>query len=263
MSSEILVLNSSKCKDDLYYTLPSLVSFVKPKGKLIGVSEVTADFSMSSSADPVLNEDGDTEEELTLQELLPAMSSSNGVSHDSYASITGSPVHKSIVVKGLFSFQPLFKDRLKRVRGMSRYSVNSTGDCISTNNCIFIGDLVLGNYDCKSELAVVTKIKYRNKQITSIDPSKAEEERSIFIIKKVEITDDGEKVYFTGTLAYDEVSLPAKDCYAMAPEVCVKDGVTTYCFDKQLMLDIGVQISISKPTPIAAADSSKCKFAAS
>ena len=83
-----MVLNSPKCKDDLYSTLPSSVSFVKPKGKLIGVSEVTADFSMSSLADPdvvpVLNEDGDTEEELTLQELLPATSSSNGVSHDSY-----------------------------------------------------------------------------------------------------------------------------------------------------------------------------------
>ena len=46
----------------------------------------------------------------------------------------------------------------------------------------------------------------------------------------------------------------------MAPEVCVTDGVTTYCCDKQVMLGIGVQISISKATPIAAAGSSKCKI---
>ena len=77
-----------------------------------------------------------------------------------------------ILVKGLFSSQPLSTLLRRQHRGY---------------------------YDCKSGLAVVTKIKYRNKEIISIDSSKAEEESSIFIIKKMEITDDGEKVYFTGT----------------------------------------------------------------
>ena len=52
-------------------------------------------------------------------------------------------------------------------------------------------------------------------------------------------------VYFIGTLATESMSVQAKYCYAISPEVCEKDGSVGYCFDKQLLLDIGVQVQIN------------------
>ena len=118
-----------------FYTLASEgYNLLVPYGsKKIGLSSVEIDYSLDNTSlteeveDLIENCDEDDENgnESSLVDMIDVRHK-----HDPQIEIDSSYVYKATVVKGLFSSNPLSKDRLRRVRGLSK---NVDSEQISEN----------------------------------------------------------------------------------------------------------------------------------
>ena len=74
--------------------------------------------------------------------------------HDPQIEIDGKHVYKATAVKSLFSANPLSKDRLRRVRGLSKFTDvgEDTPSDLSIDSSVMVGDPLLVNVKGTLEL---------------------------------------------------------------------------------------------------------------
>ena len=88
----------------------------KPSRKMVGVTELGYDWSLADMSDVAAIEMNETEAS-SIDDMLPIL----GVAVDPLVTVDGSSMHKASVIRQRFSGQRVSSDRLKRVRGMSKF----------------------------------------------------------------------------------------------------------------------------------------------
>ena len=78
-------------------------------------------------------------------------------SYDPQIELDGTHVYKATIVKSLFSSNPMSKDRLRRVRGMTKFTGEQSEADMSIESSIMVGDPLL--IDTKGTLRVSKVIK--------------------------------------------------------------------------------------------------------
>ena len=105
---------------------------MKPHGQLIGVSESEIDIpEVPDEPDNTEDNDTDIADGTHLSDYIQSKT----------ITIEGKEVYKATVVKQMYSSQPLSKDRLRRVQGLTRSS-NQLDDTF-VDNMVYVGDPVL------------------------------------------------------------------------------------------------------------------------
>ena len=88
--------------------------------------------------------------------------------HDCQVDVDGSYVYKATAMKILFRSNPLSKDRLRRVRGMSKLNTEETD--VSNETAVMVGDHVLVNITKKVIVTQIKLIKKRGKKVKCWTP---------------------------------------------------------------------------------------------
>ena len=212
----------------------------KPLGKLIGVTEVEPDTSVEveKEVESVDEEDSADSENLPFADLI-------GGDKCPTIDVDGKNIYKATVVNQLFSKHKLSKDRLRRVQGLTS---GTPGDAkqVDENNLIFIGDpLVI--YEQHPTIANITNIKLAKQTKKFVTVDELESKNLFFHVQPLDLTEHDSNYYWNGSFAGNIKIISADKCVVIKPTISANPpkGMTNFCYDKQLLLDIGVQLSLS------------------
>ena len=250
------VLNSSDSSTESLALLGHTLK--KPKGKLIGVTEVEADESLVTETEHIQpqletqsidhnetegqdSSDAEAEEPIPLADLV----------HDgprSVIQVDGKNIYKASVVKMLFSEAKLSKDRLKRVQGLTAGSPGANRDVGEDLNVVLVGDPLLVFHNNDTRVANVLRMKLGNIQKKSLTVEDMEKPNLDFVVRFLQLVeaDDG-RLFWNGLYDSSQVKVSGRNCSLIKPAISVQppDGMTNFYYDKQFILDWGVGIIFS------------------
>jgi len=165
----------------------------------------------------------------------------------------GKKVYKSTCLKNISANQKLSKDRLRRVRGMSKYPDKTPADEIDLN--LLIGDSVLIVND-QPIIANIVEMKKANVSLNLINISQGTENMKDveFTLRKIDTELINGKLFWKGTASGEDLKCVGEACLPIKPsiEADPPEGLTRFFFDFNLMNDLGVHLRLlSENTGIA------------
>ena len=102
--------------------------------------------------------------------------------------IDGNLVYKATVVKNSFSANPLSKDRLKRIRGLSRVEQNaSTSDELAT--MVMPGDPILVKGKDNLQIGVIKSLRKANEKCKMLELSELSVIHTIVEVQQIQLHD--------------------------------------------------------------------------
>ena len=141
------------------YTL--LIPYGKKK---IGLCPKEIDYSLDMMED--IEEDttevDDSDNEMP-SSIIDLVQQNRTVTYDPQVEVDGKYVYKATVVRSLFGSNPLSKDHLRRVQGLSKFTESARAN-VSVDNSIMLGDPVLINVKNRLQIAQIKCIKKANKR---------------------------------------------------------------------------------------------------
>ena len=158
--------------------------------------------------------------------------------------VDGTPVYKASIVKSLFSSEPLSRDRLRKVRGMTKYTeTSSPSESIET--AIMPGDPILINIKGELKIAKITLVKKANRKVKfiSCEDINSPDSPNILIEGNYMLMDCIDNMYVWNGSIGEKVSAIGTSCYAIQPTLKEIDGKLLFTFDKQFILDLNVQLT--------------------
>ncbi|XP_066920943.1 uncharacterized protein [Clytia hemisphaerica] len=194
------------------------VTLMRPFFRVIGVSEREVDWSVmeeeevSTSDCEVVQEN----EEVDGVELVDVIDSDRNVL--SYFEVGGKNVYKATVLKQISKEKPLSADRLRKVRGLSKFASDSQ-EKVSLNDTISVGDPIIAEVEKQMKISVVVGIKDGDHAKTLI-PSKDLDNISVQVqVRELEITEVDGRLYSTGKCVSDPLLVKGKNCMTIKPEI--------------------------------------------
>ena len=222
----------------------------QPYGKkIIGVSEKDIDYSVSDEAEiedeGLCVDDGDNDDVTSIIDYVqqPDVGAGTHMIHDCQVDVDGSYVYKATVMKNIFSLNPLSKDRLRRVRGMSTLNTEETD--VSIETAVMVGDPILVNIKKKVNVTQIKLIKKGGKKVKMLDVHDINNENIFIDVLVLCLEDiDNECVWKGKYIGVGEIiTVSGTECFAIQPTVKNVDGSMRFCFDKQFILDLNVGIA--------------------
>ena len=110
--------------------------------------------------------------------------------------VDGRQIYKATVVKQMYLNDPLSKDRLRRVQGLT-YEVTNNREDMSVDNTFYIGDPVLVKpHAGDTYIANIANIKIAQKKVQSIAASLIGEDSTLVLdVKRVNTVASGDKLF--------------------------------------------------------------------
>ena len=223
--------------------------------KNIGLTEIEIDFTCNRLVEEISQElSTSTEEDLEdnpSNSLIDMISPPSQNQHDPQVEIDGSYVFKATIVKSLFSSDPMSKDRLRRVRGLTKF----TDDCPRTmaDKFLMIGDPLLAKDKGKILLTKISSINQGGRKVKSVGIDNMNDENVSFTVREISVHEVDDYFTWKGQLKDTEITVPGSGCYAVSPDLKEIDGKMLFAFDKQLISDLGVKLdeqwSVHKNNP--------------
>ena len=225
----------------------------KPKGKLLGVTETEPDESQGEIVEEQLDEQVDadenvnskTDDELNVP-LADLIDNDNGLK--SVIQVDGKNIYKASVVKMLFSGAKLSKDRLKRVQGLTAGTPGANNLNEDDMNVVLIGDPLLVFHSKETKVANIIKIKLGNVQKKSITIDDMEKPNLEFAVQFLQLVpaDEG-RMFWNGSYEGSQVKVAGRNCSLIKPAISIQPpaGMTNYFYERQFILDWGVQNTLS------------------
>ena len=218
------------------------VTLQRPYGRIVGVSERELDWSIPDPEEPVVMEtvDGNSEDDVELSEIID--SNANG---EVYLEIDGKNVYKSTILKQINKESPLSADRLRKVRGLSKF-VGSEKAQTNLNDAISIGDPLIVEHQKKMMVTVVVKIFDGDHNKEFVCSSDLQKLSMRVVVKELKLKEVDSNLYSTGEYASEMFTVSGKNCMTVKPDVSLNppEGCSIYFFDKQLIQDIGVHLTL-------------------
>ena len=214
----------------------SKVTLMKPNGAFIGVSVTKENEEEFEVEEPDETIEIEAEEQANLCDYI------NSPAID----IDGRQIYKATVVKQMYLSDPLSKDRLRRVQGLT-YEVTNNREDMSVDNTVYIGDpLLVKPHAGDTYIANIVNIKIAQKKVQSVAASLIGEDSTLVLdVKRVNIVASGDKLFWDGSFQSDTCEIVSgKYVITVKPDIVLDppDGLTVYSFDKQLILDLGIQM---------------------
>ena len=231
-------------------TIDSLVligcTLKKPKGKLIGVNEVESDISIDQdeindatdgrTADTECTSSNDESDEIPFSDLI----------HNSTIEVDGKNIYKASVLNSMFSSNALSKDRLKRVQGLTAGTPGTQNS--SEDNIIYIGDPLIVHANEKTTVGNIQKIKLGNQIKKHVTYEELQKPNLQFEVKFLDLVEkEGDRLFWNGLFVGDLQKVNADKCVLIQPSICPNppDSMSNYFFEKQFLLDVGVQFTLT------------------
>ena len=221
----------------------SQITLRKPRGFLIGVHEANVNI------DEILAVPSLTDENLDIEETEPdgSLSLADFI-HGNTVEINGKEVYKATFVRFIACGEAISKDRLRRVEGLTR----DTGARAPTDyidNMIYPGDPILVNPSSGNPyIGNIKSLKNANKRETEICSALLGQESSVVLeICKINLVPNPNNLndlYWDGNVSGSPESVNGKNVLALKPQIDLTppNGLTKYYFDRQFILDVGVQM---------------------
>ena len=238
------------------------ITLRKPKGKIIGVAEKDFDWSTVRVDEGNVGEasgpssEGDTD----LNEFIDVASATSV----NYLNVDGKNVFKSSILKELNKDTPLSNDRLRKVRGLSKFCGESDTS-VNVDDIISIGDPLVICQSNKLEIGIVTSLKDGNVAVRYLARTDLEHISTKVQVRELEMIEVGNNIFTTGKYTSHPVWISGRDTICIEPEVSIDppQGCSAFYFDKQLIQDVGVHISLCDVDHTSATSSDnmmrKCK----
>ena len=247
-------------------------TFLIPYGtKKIGVSEQTLDYSIedddevevltpeAESPDQDEEEEGNNDiEDSPSSSIIDMVPQDQGKSHDPQIQVEGSYVYKASVVKSLFSSNPLSRDRLRRVRGMTKFTDEGDTNSLAIETSVMAGDPMLVNVKGTLRLSKILEVRKANRKVKLITAEEINDHNVTLDVIILKLETSGENYVWTGNFVGDKFRAKGVDCYAIQPTLEDVDGKIQFSFDKQFILDlnVGITLEAQSTTPSSSSSSS-------
>ena len=171
--------------------------------------------------------------------------------HSKTIEIDGKQVYKATIVKDMGSNAVLSKDRLRRVQGLTKDTgqgpPESSNDVV--DNMLYVGDPVfIKPQSGDMYIGNIKEIKIANKVENVVCSSMLGQESTIALeVHKINLVanpNNPDRLHWDGTRSDSSENLSGKYVLAIKPDIDLNppDNLTMYTFEKQLLLDIGVQM---------------------
>ena len=216
------------------------VTLQRPYGRVVGVSEREIDWSIPDP-EPVVEETGNSENDENDVELSEIIESNSEV----YLEIGGKNVYKASILKQVNKEVPLSADRLRKVRGLSKF-VGSEKSQTDLNDAISIGDPLIVEHEKKMKVTVVVKILDGDHNKEFVNSADLQNLSMRVVVKELKLKEADANLYSTGEYASEVFTVSGKNCMTVKPDVSLDppEGCSIYFFDKQLIQDIGVHLTL-------------------
>ena len=169
---------------------------------------------------------------------------------DPYFVIDGKKVYKTSCLKAISSSEQLSKDRLRCVRGMSRYSGDKEINR-GVESFLLIDDPVLVNNSKDGPIiANIAKITKSNQVLKQIDISSDNQIKDVELtLRQIDTEVIDGKLFWKGTTSSDTFKCIGDNCLPIRPSIKLNppQGMTKYVFDISLMRGMGVHLKLSTP----------------
>ena len=222
-----------------------LVSIAKPRGKLVGVSK-PCEINLSEEQTAARN----VVETLEMEDFYHP-SDTTTQAPNAHVSFEGQQVHKASVVRIIFSSDPRSADRLKRVRGFSKFSEKGTYESRESESYLHIADpfaaLVRIRGGVVFGIFAIQQFKISNKSVLSL-PADQLQENTCEVFGSVMGMKQSEGCEVSGDMPNDSwiwdqtigTKLPFKGrmIQPLNPTLVEVDGKTTYILQQEELSSI-------------------------
>ncbi|XP_066914918.1 uncharacterized protein [Clytia hemisphaerica] len=168
--------------------------------------------------------------------------------HDVQTEIDGSRVYKATIVKSLFSSNPLSKDRLRKVRGMTKFTEDGQEASEAIETSIMPGDPILFNVKGTLKIVKISVLKKATRKVKMVSCGDISNENVYVKGAEMGLDKDADCYIWNGSLG-EMIETTGPYCYAIQPDLKTIKGKLMFTFDKQLILDLNVGLTIQNPNP--------------
>ena len=158
--------------------------------------------------------------------------------YDNQILIEGEYFFKASVVRQTFDSSSGSNDRLKRVKGMSKYKDDKENESLHLDNVAMIGDPLL----VRKTIAIIIDMKYCNKKLTVLDGEKLRQDNVILTVRPIELTVHNEHFVWTGEFKGGKrMKVAGSECNMLEPDLLTIDGKSCFAFDRSFIADMQTQ----------------------
>ena len=203
------------------------------------VQEVDAD----GDAEPMHGGDVEDTPATSLIDMIPFPHPQENQKHDVQIEIDNKYVYKATVVKSIFSSQPLSRDRLRRVRGMTKYTESTAEGEHSIETSVLAGDPIMIEVKGILRIAQIQLLKRANRKVKLIQAEDIHNE-NVYVeatLMKMELHDN---VYYWSGGYGAKVTALGTACHAIQPSLMEIEGKMRFTFDKQFIIDFNVGMTL-------------------
>ena len=231
-----------------FYTIASEgYTLLVPYGsKQIGLNRIEIDYSLD---DISVNDDAENEDENSDEDEDSVSSVSSSIidmidhrhKHDPQIEIENSYVYKATVVKGLFSSNQLSKDRLRRVRGLSKnVDSENIGENVSFDSSVMPGDPILVMANGELQICQIKCIRKASKKMKIINVEEMKNDNVSFEVIIMKMKSYRESYIWTNDFIGNSFITAGSNVYAVQPSLTDIEGKLIYTFDKQFILELNL-----------------------
>lgn len=232
------------------------VTFMKPKGIKVGLNPIETDWSLdefdSSNVEDI--EDVQEENDTSISDFIDQPGTEKIACQ---VEVDGKLMYKASIIRQLFTGEGASKDRLRRVQGLSRFAGTSDSDS-DLHDMLLVGDPIVVYGLLIPQICITKKILVGNKEQKSIEGPNITKSTTCFLVHESILDDKVGKLVWTGRFKGEPFKVLGNKCQSIKPDL-LEDGVEgKYFFDKQLIIDLGVQFTIqSNPNNVPNASTSR------
>ena len=156
-------------------------------------------------------------------------------------------IYKASIVKSLFSSNPLSRDRLRKVRGLTKFTDDSTGNSDgqqAIESSLMVGDPLLVKVKDRLKIAKIEAIRVANRKVKTIEVDGLSKPNVMMDVKLLKVEENDGHFIWLGEFVGDSFRSSGTSCYAIQPELKEINGRDRFAFDKQFILDYDVAVNI-------------------
>lgn len=173
-------------------------------------------------------------------DMIPQASCQN---HETQIEVDGAFVYKATVVKNIFCSNPLSRDRLRRIRGMTKFTdSDKTSEAIDSS--LMAGDPILVNVKGKLQISKIEVIKRANRKVKFLSVEDLDNQNVQIEACFMKMETIGDQYVWDGSFIGEKLSVLGSCCFAIKPSIKEINGKLTFCFDKQFILDLNVSVTL-------------------
>ena len=235
------------CEIDIEALEAAGVSLQKPNGDLVGVTSRDIDWSMIDDANevdevqPVSNESTTDDASLPpLVEMITPPASGNDIMVD----VDGTMVYKATILKNLTENNPLSRDRLRRVQGITRHHGSAADADVNLDDILCLGDPVVMIAAQVPHVANIIELNSGENKVQFIKADEKDDTHITLTVKILQLVTVDDELYWNGLFDGNQIKIKGANCLSMQPELSSNPpaNMSPYSFNKQLFHDMGAHL---------------------